>query len=202
MTGQKRKSGSNSAWFCDTIIPMKLIVGVGNPGKKYSQNRHNLGFMVADAIVHQKGLEWTKNGDLMCDLAKDKELIVIKPQTFMNRSGESVRAAANFYKVDPKDILIANDDVDLQFGKIRLAFGGARAVHRGIESAIEGLGTPDFNRLRIGVGRPQVGEVESFVLSDFLPEEQKEIDSVVKKSVAAVESFLTDGITASMNRFN
>ncbi|MFI5205859.1 MAG: aminoacyl-tRNA hydrolase, partial [Candidatus Paceibacterales bacterium] len=133
---------------------MKLIVGLGNPGKKYSDNRHNLGYMAADIFAQDRGFEWTKNSDLMCDLAKDGELIVIKPQTFMNQSGDSVRAVVNFYKVDPKDILVINDDVDLEFGKIRLAFGGSSAGHRGIESTIEGLGTADFNRLRIGVGRP------------------------------------------------
>ncbi len=181
---------------------MKLIVGLGNPGKKYAGNRHNLGFMVVDAFARGRGLEWGKNGDLMGDLARDGELVIVKPQTFMNRSGDSVRAVANFYKVDPKDILIINDDVDLEFGKIRLSFGGASAGHRGVESVIEGLGTPDFNRLRIGVGRPTVGEVESFVLLDFLPEEKEKLEVIVSKAIEAIDSYLADGISATMNKFN
>ncbi len=181
---------------------MKLIVGLGNPGKKYAGNRHNLGFMVADAFAVNRGLAWTKNRDLMGDLAKDGELVIVKPQTFMNRSGDSIRAVANFYKVDTKDILVIHDDVDLELGKIRLAFGGASAGHRGVESAIEGLGTPDFNRLRIGVGRPQVGEVESFVLLDFLPEEKVKLGPVIKQAVSAIGSYLDSGISATMNKFN
>lgn len=181
---------------------MKLIVGLGNPGKKYADNRHNLGYMVADAFVRGRGLEWTKNGDLMCDLAKDGKLIVTRPQTFMNRSGDSIRSVANFYKVDPKDILVINDDVDLEFGKMRLAFGGASAGHLGIESAIEGLGSADFNRLRIGVGRPRVGEVESFVLLDFSPEEKGKLPEVIKRAQEAIDSYLESGIDATMNRFN
>ncbi len=181
---------------------MKLIVGLGNPGKKYVANRHNLGFMVADAFAVNRGLAWTKNRDLMGDLAKEGELVVVKPQTFMNRSGDSARAVANFYKIDPKEILVIADDVDLEFGKIRLAFGGASAGHRGVESAIEGLGTADFNRLRIGVGRPTLGEVESFVLLDFSSEEKKKLPEVIKRAQEAVDAFLESGIEATMNKFN
>ncbi len=181
---------------------MKLIVGLGNPGKKYEGNRHNLGFMVVDAFAVACGLEWTKNHDLMCDLAKDGELVVIRPQTFMNRSGDSVRAVANFYKVDPKEILVICDDVDLEFGKIRLAFDGSSAGHKGVESVIEGLGTAEFNRLRVGIGRPSVGEVESFVLLDFLPEEKEKLQPTLKKAVEAIGSYLADGISATMNKFN
>ncbi|MBI2598849.1 aminoacyl-tRNA hydrolase [Candidatus Curtissbacteria bacterium] len=181
---------------------MKLIVGLGNPGKKYAANRHNLGFMIIDAFAVARGLEWTKNGDLMCEIAKDGELIVIKPQTFMNKSGDSVRAVANFYKIDPKDILVINDDVDLEFGKIRLAFGGASAGHLGIESVTEGLATADFNRLKTGIGRPEVGEVDDFVLSDFSPEEKGKLEAVIKKAVEAIKSYLESGVEATMNRFN
>lgn len=181
---------------------MNLIVGLGNPGKKYALNRHNLGYMVADAYAAGRGLTWEKNRDLMGDLARDGELVIIKPTTFMNRSGDSVRAARNFYKVDPKEILVINDDVDLEFGKVRLAFGGSSAGHRGVESAIESMGTPDFNRLRIGVGRPVVGEVESFVLLDFLPEEKAKLGPVIELGVGAVDSYLDGGIFATMNKFN
>lgn len=181
---------------------MKLIVGLGNPGKKYLDNRHNLGYMVADAFTTDRGFSWTKNKDLLCNLAKDGDIVVIKPETFMNRSGDSVRVVANFYKVDPKDILVISDDVDLEFGKIRLAFGGSSAGHRGIESTIEGLGTADFNRLRIGVGRPTVEAVESFVLLDFLPAEKEKLGDVLKKAQEAIASFLESGIDATMNKFN
>lgn len=190
---------------------MKLIVGLGNPGKKYAGNRHNLGFMVADAFATEKGLAWTKNRDLMGDLAKDGELVIVKPQTFMNRSGDSIRAASNFYKIGPKDILVIADDVDLELGKIRLAFGGASAGHKGVESAIEGLSTSDFARLRVGVGRPTPVasdgkpaniEVEDFVLSDFLVEEKTKLAAIIKQAVEATGAYLESGIFATMNRFN
>ncbi|MEX2028492.1 MAG: aminoacyl-tRNA hydrolase [Candidatus Curtissbacteria bacterium] len=188
---------------------MKLIVGLGNPGKKYVGNRHNLGFMVADAYVVGRGLTWEKNRDLMCDLAKDGELVVIKSTTFMNSSGNAVRAASNFYKVDPKEILVINDEVDLEFGKVRLAFGGSSAGHRGVESVIEGLGTADFNRLRVGVGRPSPAasdgkplEVDRFVLMDFLPEEKVKLEPIIALGVGAVDLYLDSGIFATMNKFN
>ena len=183
-------------------MSMKLIVGLGNPGDKYGGNRHNLGYMVADAFAVNCGLTWTKNKDLLCQMAKDKQLIIIKPETYMNDSGESIRAVCKYYKITVKNVLVIADDVDLELGKIRLGFGGSSAGHRGVESAIKSLSTQDFNRLRIGIGRPTTSEVDTYVLSDFLPEEKEKTGLIIDRAVEAIGSYLDDGIMASMNRFN
>lgn len=179
---------------------MKLIVGLGNPGKKYEGNRHNLGFMVVGEFG--KGLAWSKERDLMCDLAKTPDYLAIMPTTFMNLSGEAVRAVSNFYKVGSSDILVVYDELDLDFGKIKLSFGGSSAGHNGVESAIKSLATPDFNRLRIGVGGTKVKKTENYLLSDFTKAEKKELEATIVLAIEAVNSFLADGISATMNRFN
>ena len=183
---------------------MKLIVGLGNPGKKYANNRHNLGFMVSDAYVGSIGGSWQKSADLMCDIVKLKDLLVIMPTTFMNESGQAVLAVVNFYKIDPKEILVIHDDLDLEFGKIRLAFNGSSAGHKGVESIIVGLGSVDFGRLRAGVGRPQnlQQDPKDFVLEDFGQEEKKQVPQILKRACEAIQSFLDSGIDATMNRFN
>lgn len=180
---------------------MKLIVGLGNPGKKYEKNRHNLGYMVVDEIG--KGLAWRKSVDLMCYLAKESDFMLIKPTTFMNLSGESVKAVCHYYKITPKNVLAVCDDLDLEFGKIRLAFDGSSAGHNGVESVIKGLATVDFNRIRIGVGRPPKGrKPENFVLSDFTKPESAKIGRVILTAIEAINAYLSDGIEATMNRFN
>ena len=180
---------------------MKLIVGLGNPGKKYERNRHNLGYMVVDELG--RGLAWRKSADLMCYFAKDGEFMLVKPTTFMNLSGESIRAICHYFKINPKDILVVCDDLDLEFGKIRLAFDGSSAGHNGVDSVIKSLATPDFNRLRIGIGRsPKGRKPENFVLSDFTKIESSKVKKVISGAVEAVNSYLSDGIVATMNRFN
>lgn len=185
---------------------MKLIAGLGNPGKKYEKNRHNIGFMVADAFAVGAGLEFKKSLDLMCYFAKNSDFVLVKPTTFMNVSGEAVAAVSNFYKVEPEDVLIIHDDLDLEFGEIRLSHNGSSGGHRGVESAIKRLATVDFNRLRIGIGHPRdqsdIAKVEDYVLSDFTPQEQKELDKIIKKCQEAIVSYLDEGLEATMNLFN
>lgn len=189
---------------------MKLIVGLGNPGKKYVNNRHNLGYMVMDRVVAKRGLvEYRDDADLMCFFVKDDDAAYIKPTTFMNESGNSVRAVCNFFKINPKDILVIYDELDLEFGKIKLSFNGSSAGHRGVDSVIEGAATMDFARLRIGIGHPshkasdgKYKDSAEHVLEDFLPEEKGELNRVLDLAVEAAESYLSDGITATMNRFN
>ena len=187
-----------------TIILVKLIVGLGNPGEKYKNNRHNLGFCVVDDFIKKSGDSWQKNADLMCDFAKVSGFIVAKPTTFMNNSGQAVSAVANFYKIDNKNILVVHDDLDLEFGKIRLSFNGTSAGHNGIESIIVGFGTVDFGRLRIGIGRPVNPKQNpaDFVLEDFTFEEKKELPQLIDRCVEAVQSWLDEGIEATMNKFN
>jgi PTH1 family peptidyl-tRNA hydrolase len=186
---------------------MKLIVGLGNPGKKYSENRHNLGYMVADAFSVDKGLGFAKSEDLMCFYVKTQDFVLAKPTTFMNESGNSVRALAKFFKIDHEDVLIAYDDMDIPFGKIRMAFNGTSAGHHGIDSVIECMATVDFGRLRVGIGRPSPKATDDkrgadHVLDDFTAEEKKVLDDLMDKCVDAIDSYLDDGILATMNRFN
>ena len=155
---------------------MKLIVGLGNPGTKYKNTRHNLGFMVIDRFVKDKGLSWRYSQDFLCHHSKSSNFVVIKPSTYMNKSGESVRKVLTFYEIESKDILAVHDDIDLEFSKIRLVFGSLSAGHKGVESTIASLGGFDFGRLRVGVGRPPPEasddkvDAEKYVLENFTQE--------------------------------
>lgn len=192
---------------------MKLIVGLGNPGEKYKNNRHNLGFMVIDSYASMLGLEWSYSSDWICFWAKNNDLLLIKPTTFMNKSGAAVKAVCDFYKIDMGDILVICDDVDLPFAKIRLAFDGLSAGHRGVDSVIQYVGGFDFTKLRVGIGHPsrkaaddksttQPLDVSNYVLEDFPAGERKKLDGVIIKCQEAVSSYIADGIEATMNRFN
>lgn len=191
---------------------MKLIVGLGNPGKKYAKNRHNLGFMVVDELVRNEGLSWRYSPDWIAYYRKKgDDYVLLKPATFMNRSGLAVKAASNFFKIPKKDILVIHDDLDLPFGKIRLSFDSLSAGNKGIDSIIENLAGVDFGRLRIGIGSPRKAEAgkpkrkadtEKYVLSDFTKEEQKDLKNIIIMSKEAIKSYLADGVQATMNRFN
>ncbi len=187
---------------------MKLIAGLGNPGVKYQKNRHNLGFMVVDEYIKGLGLSWRYSPDWICFYAKNASSVFVKPSTFMNKSGVAVSAVSNFYNIKSDDVMIAYDDVDLPFGKVRLAFNGLSAGHLGIESVISGLGSVDFGRLRVGIGRPEHLEngkskqIADFVLEDFNAKEEKELTVILAKCKEALDSYLSDGIEATMNKFN
>lgn len=187
---------------------MKLLVGLGNPGIKYQENRHNLGFKVIDEYVKSLGLSWRFSPDWICFYAKNASAVFIKPSTFMNKSGVAVLAVSNFYNIKSEDVIIAYDDVDLPFGKVRLAFNGLSAGHLGIESVISGLGGVDFGRLRVGIGRPEpekngkTMQIADFVLEDFDENQKKELGVVIAKCKDALYSYLSDGIEATMNKFN
>lgn len=181
---------------------MKLIVGLGNPGKKYSENRHNLGYMAVDAYAVDRGLQFVKSEDLMCFYVKTQDFVLAKPTTFMNESGNSVRSLSKFFKIGHKDVLVINDDMDIPFGKIRMAFNGTSAGHHGIDSVIECLATVDFGRLRVGVGHPEKVAGDRHVLDDFTAEEKKMLPDLMAKCVDAIDSYMDDGIMATMNRFN
>ena len=187
---------------------MKLIVGLGNPGSKYQNNRHNLGFRIADAFTKSNGLLWRVSRDLLCYFAKTSEFVLIKPTIFMNKSGEAVRSVAAFYKIDSKDILIIHDDLDLPFSKIRMSYDSMSAGHNGVESVIESLSGPDFARLRVGISHPrEVGksanmDASAYVLENFTKDEERKLKGVIMLSISAINSYLADGIQAAMNRFN
>jgi len=187
---------------------VKLIVGLGNSGTKYEKTRHNVGFMVADSLAKSEGLLWRVNRDLLCFFAKTDEFVLIKPTTFMNKSGEAVRSVSAFYKIDPDDILVIHDDIDLPFSKIRISFDSMSAGHNGVQSVIESLAGPDFARLRIGVSHPRDSEKgkkknpADYVLEKFTRSEEKKLKEIISLAQEAIRSYLSDGIQATMNRFN
>jgi len=182
---------------------MKLIVGLGNPGFKYKNTRHNLGYMVVDYFAKSSGLSWRYNPDWICYFAKTEEFVVAKPSTFMNKSGEAAREIMNFFKIEPKDVLAIHDDLDLDFAKIRISHDSQSAGHRGVDSVIAGLGTFEFSRLRIGVGRPKEHvDPEKYVLEDFTKGELEQLPAIIKICEAAISAYLVSGIEATMNQFN
>jgi PTH1 family peptidyl-tRNA hydrolase len=183
----------------------KLIVGLGNPGRKYANNRHNVGFQCLDRLAEAWGLSFSRRKHKAL-LAQGEtaglKVILAKPQTFMNLSGEAVERLARFYKVPPKDILVIYDDLDLPVGKIRLRPEGGSGGHKGMKSIIEHLGTNGFCRLRVGIGRPPHGDPVDYVLGDFAPDERIAIDEARERAVSAVELWLAEGIVVAMNKYN
>jgi peptidyl-tRNA hydrolase, PTH1 family len=183
-----------------------LIVGLGNPGKDYKQNRHNIGFLLMDEICRQENQSFSKmeNKAMVSKFQKNgKRLILAKPRTFMNNSGISIGGLVRFYKIPQSNILIAYDDVDLPLHTIRMKPAGGSAGHNGIKSIIQHLGTNDFNRLRIGVNRPP-GRMKTpdYVLQDFSKQEKSELPLILDRSVKAINTWLTKGIETAMNEFN
>lgn len=190
---------------------MKIIVGLGNPGKEYEKSRHNAGWMVLDELHKELGAdpfrEEKKFKALVSNAALNNEkLLLVKPLTFMNLSGEAVQAVAAFYKTAPEDILCIYDDLDTPFGSIRIRAKGGAGTHNGMKSMVKYLGE-NFPRIRIGIESrgitaPQGHETSSFVLGGFQKEEKKTLKEVIKKSVAAITSALTEGIENAMNSYN
>lgn len=185
---------------------MKCIIGLGNPGKKYENTRHNIGFMVMDALAkrHQWDFNQSKfNGVYALEHFNQEKVVLLKPQTYMNLSGESVRPLIDFYQIDVEDILVIYDDLDLPLGKIRLRQKGGHGGHNGIRSLIEHLGTKDFKRIRIGVGRPTSSiPVVKYVLNPFAKEEQEDVEISIQQSADACEAWLERSFVDVMNDFN
>jgi len=189
-----------------------LVVGLGNPGKKYEKNRHNVGFMVVERLARTHGLPdfkekfsavWTK-GEVTLGGGRHA-IALLEPQTYMNLSGDSVQPAAAFLKVDPPRVIVVHDELDLPWQDVRLKVGGGHAGHNGLRSIIQRLGSPEFIRVRVGVGRPPPGwkgDVADFVLHDFDAMEKAELPDVVDRAVTAIEKVVADGIAAAMNSFH
>ncbi len=189
---------------------MKLIAGLGNPGEKYEKTRHNLGFVVLDALLQKlepvEKTSWKKDKKFNSQLfIINPQLLLAKPQTMMNSSGQAVQKIARFYRIKPEDIWIVYDDVDILLGRIKIRQGGAAAGHHGVESIIEHLGTDDFVRFRLGIGkagRGAEGNVEVYVLREFGVNEAGEVKQMVKKAVQAIGIALGKGLEKAMNQFN
>jgi PTH1 family peptidyl-tRNA hydrolase len=184
-----------------------MVVGLGNPGEQYAGNRHNVGFMVAEALsAGSDSLRWRTSRRCEAELAmgslKGHELLLVKPQTYMNLSGHAVGPLAQHYRVPPERIVTIHDDVDLDLGRLKLKVGGGDGGHKGIRSMTEDLGSPDFFRVRFGVGRPEVGEVTDHVLRDFEDGEREELERQVKRAGQAVMTVMARGLKEAMNRFN
>jgi peptidyl-tRNA hydrolase, PTH1 family len=182
-----------------------LVVGLGNPGREYVHNRHNVGHMVVDELARRHDGSWRSkfSGQLADVRIDDHKVGLLKPETFMNDSGRSVKAAAQFYKVEPDAILVVHDESDLELGRLQVRRGGGLAGHNGLRSVAQHLGTPDFLRLRVGVGRPGRGDrrdLADYVLADFEPHEDAE--KLVRRAAEAVETLDAEGLEATQRRFN
>jgi PTH1 family peptidyl-tRNA hydrolase len=182
-----------------------LVAGLGNPGRQYERTRHNLGWLVVDELARRQGGSWRSkfSGMLSETRLGDLRLALLKPETYMNDSGKSVAAAMRFFKVEPESLLVVHDDVDLETGRLQARQGGGLAGHNGLRSLVQQLGTQDFLRLRIGVGRPGRGDprsVSDWVLSGFDPED--DVDSLVSRAADAVEATVLEGLDAAQARFN
>ena len=182
-----------------------LIAGLGNPGREYERTRHNAGWVVLDELARRHGGSWRSkfSGSLAEVRLGELRLGLLKPETYMNESGRSVGAALRFFKVEPEHVLVVHDDVDLEPGRLQARAGGGLAGHNGLRSLAQHLGSQDFLRLRIGVGRPGRGDprpVADWVLSPFAPEE--DAGALVARSADAVETIATEGLEAAQQRFN
>lgn len=184
-----------------------LVVGLGNPGREYQDTRHNIGFRCADALVRAHGLSYNAKKRSKAIVAEGaiagRRVLVAKPQTFMNLSGSSVQGLAAFYRIPPEHILVIFDDLDLPTATLRIRPKGGSGGHGGMTDIIRRLGTQDFPRVRFGIGRPP-GRMDpaAYVLQRFSAGEEPAIAGAVSRAVAAVESWLRDGIEAAMNQFN
>ena len=192
-------------WPRGKIDVERVVVGLGNPGHKYAGNRHNVGFQCLDRLAAAWGLSFSrrKHKALLAEgEIAGRKVILAKPQTFMNLSGQAVERLVRFYRLPPENILVIYDDLDLPLGKIRLRPKGGAGGHKGMKSIIEHLGTQDFPRLRVGIGRPAHGDPVDYVLSDFTLDQRIVMEEVYGRVIAAVELWLTEGIEAAMNRYN
>jgi len=194
---------------------MKLIVGLGNPGKKYIKTRHNIGFRVADGLTKKLGSEnWQLKSKLKALISEgifnNEKILLVKPQSFMNLSGQAVKALSTYYKINSQNIWIIHDDIDLPLGTFKISQNITSAGHKGVQSIIDDLGTKDFVRFRVGIKqdiRYQVSDVrklntERFVLEKFTKDEEKIIKQTVKKTTNALLVALEDGIEKAMNEYN
>ena len=183
-----------------------LLVGLGNPGREYRDSRHNAGFMIIDRLAVDLGVKLTRvqNRALIgSGVMGGAKIVLVKPQTFMNLSGEAVSGLVRFYKIPHEKLLVIHDDIDLPFGVLRMRPGGGSAGQKGVQSIIERIGTQDFPRLRLGIGRPAGSKGGAgYVLNHFHAEEQKELPFLIDAAAAAVRLFVSDGLESAMNRYN
>lgn len=184
---------------------MKLIIGLGNPGKEYENTRHNTGFMVLDCLSKKLNVDINQNkfkGLYVKTKYKGEDVILLKPQTYMNLSGESVRQVMDFFKIAQEDILVVYDDLDMPVGKLRLRQNGSAGGHNGIKNIILHTGSQNFNRIRVGIDRSKVIKVVDYVLARFTKDEQTYIEEGIDKASDAIIDYLEYGFNHAMNKYN
>lgn len=183
----------------------KLIVGLGNPGPKYSWTRHNAGFMVLDELARRAGIAVSRktfSGFFGEGTYRGERLLLLKPQTFMNLSGRSVNPALHFHRLSLQDLIVIHDDLDIPFGRVKLKDGGGHAGHNGLRSLMQELGGGQFARIRVGVGRPLHGDAADYVLSPFTRDEQVILPRIVDGAVDILELLLAEGLPKAMSLSN
>jgi len=183
-----------------------LLIGLGNPGREYRDNRHNFGFMLIDRLIVRldaRGMKLQSKAIITTATYEGRKLILAKPQTYMNLSGQSAQGLLNFYKIPMENMLIGHDDLDIPFGTIRIRPGGGPGGQRGMASTIEQLGTREFPRLRLGIGRPP-GRMDpaAYVLQNFSRDEMKVLSEILDRAADAALTFVVDGLNKAMNKFN
>ncbi|MFL5927809.1 MAG: aminoacyl-tRNA hydrolase [Gaiellaceae bacterium] len=182
-----------------------LVAGLGNPGREYVGNRHNVGWMVVDELARRHGGSWRSkfNGRIAEVRIDGHRVALLKPETYMNESGRSIQAAAKFFKIEPDAVLVVHDEGDFELGRLQARIGGGLAGHNGLRSIAQQLGTTDFMRLRVGVGRPERGDprpLADFLLSDFRPDDDP--DALVRAAADAVETLDAEGLEAAQRAIN
>ncbi len=186
---------------------MKLIVGLGNPGRTYRWTRHNAGFLLLEALAEKHGIELSKKG-LKSQYGRGtigkEDVLLAEPQTYMNLSGEAVGGLLRFFKIPPENLIVFHDDLDLSFGKIRIRIRGGHGGHKGIQSIIENLGSNEFVRLKMGIGRPENPgqDPADFVLERLAEEEKREFQEMIRRSLEVAECILQEGPQEAMNRYH
>lgn len=183
---------------------MWLLVGLGNPGRKYARTRHNIGFLVLDALAESLGAAFQEKDDyrIASGSIGDEQVILLEPLTFMNRSGPPVRRILARKNIDPGHLIVVHDDLDIDAGKLKMRRKGSSGGHKGIESIIECLGTNEFVRVKIGIGRDMAMLVEDYVLSKFHRDELPLINEAIDRAVDAIHSIIHEGVDRAMNRFH
>ncbi len=180
----------------------RLIVGLGNPGREYRDTRHNVGFMIVDHIAADARAEFRADKAWHAEVARMGDVFLCKPQTYMNRSGQSVRALTQFFKIDPAQVLIVADDMALPLGKLRFRPSGSAGGQKGLQSVIDHLGTQNVARLRVGIGAPNPGEAVGHVLGKFAPDERPAMEEALARAVSGIAHAQSHGLQAAMNAYN
>lgn len=184
------------------MLPVKIIVGLGNPGREYAETRHNVGFMVLDLLARHFGAEWKADKARKAELAAGPGVLLVKPQTYMNASGESVGPLMRYYKWEPEQVFVIYDDISFPVGTMRLRAGGSAGGHNGMKSMIAHLGTEKFPRLRVGISAPGCKQMVSHVLGKFAPDERPLLNDALARAAAATLMTLSHGFDAAANQFN